>query len=79
MRWLRDLLSLQAPVFDPMRLLRIYSKPLLPLRLVIRPVAHEPAHLAVALEGQQVRTDAVQKPTISNYHTTCCLILLTTH
>ena len=47
-----------------MRLIRLQAQSLALVRLVVREVAVEPRHLTVALEGEDVRRDAIEEPAI---------------
>ena len=54
----------QLPVLDAVRLVGLGAEPRVPVRLVVLVVALEPHDLAVALEGQDVRGDAVEEPAV---------------
>ncbi len=56
--------SRELLVLDARRLIGGTAELLLLPRLVVGEVALEPAHLAVALEGEHVRGDAVEEPTV---------------
>lgn len=49
-------------------LIRFLAEPAMPVRFIIGIVAFEPHHLAVALEGQNMRGHSVQEPTIVRDH-----------
>ena len=51
-------------VFDSVRLVCLRSEFLLAECLVLGEIPFEPAHLAITLERQHVRSDAIQEPTI---------------
>src|SRR5262245_8672485 len=55
-------------VFDSMRPFGFDSQPPLTVGLVILIIPFEPLHLAVALEREYVRRDAVEKPAIVTDH-----------
>src|SRR5262245_20788519 len=57
-------ISGQLPVFYPMRLVGVSAQPGPAVGLVLRVVAVEPDDSAFALEGQDVRCDAVQEPAV---------------
>src|SRR5437764_15437954 len=64
-------LAVQLPVLDPVRLLGVDAQALLALGLVHLVVALAPDRLAVALERQDVRRDAVQEPAVvADHHRT---------
>ena len=54
----------QLPVLDAVRLVGVRAEAALPIGLVVLVVAFEPHDLAVALEGEHVRGDAVEEPAI---------------
>src|SRR5690606_1448437 len=54
----------QFPVLDAAWLLRIVAQATAVVLLIGLVVALEPHHLAVALEGEHVRGDAIQEPAI---------------
>src|SRR6185312_10943835 len=54
----------QRLVFEAMRLVGLRAEPALAVGLVIRVIALEPHHLAVALEGENMRRDAVEEPAV---------------
>src|SRR5512139_597503 len=56
--------GMQATVPHPVRLLRVLAAPLLQVVDVFGVVALEPDHLAVALEREDVRGDAVEEPAV---------------
>src|SRR5687767_10982251 len=59
----------QRPILDSMRLFRCHAQPLLAIRLILRIVAIEPNHFAVAFECQDMGRDTIEKPAImGNYH-----------
>src|SRR6266496_1283123 len=60
----RHLSPLQRPVADAVRPVRLGAQLLVPERLVFGIVPVEPADLGVALEGEHVRGDAVEEPTV---------------
>src|SRR5262245_14853163 len=57
-------ISGQLSVFNPMRLIGVSAQPRPAVGLVLRVVAVEPYDFALALEGQDVRCDAVQEPAV---------------
>ena len=54
----------QLTVLDPMRLIGVRAQPAVPVGLVVLVVALEPDDLAVALEREDVRRDAVEEPAV---------------
>src|SRR3954464_13751938 len=58
----------QFPILDPMRLIRRRAESALPIGLVVLVVPLEPDHLAVSLEGEHVRGDAVEEPAVVADH-----------
>ena len=58
----------QLLVLDAVRLVGVGAELLVAARLVLAEVALEPAHLAVALEGQHVGGDAVEEPAVVADH-----------
>src|SRR5215216_7537285 len=61
---LRSLVPHQRLVLDAMRLVGVGAEPAMAVGLVVLVVALEPFDVAVALEGQHVRGDAVEEPAI---------------
>src|SRR6478672_4211309 len=61
-------LSRQLSIFYPVGLIRRGTEPPLPVRLVVLVVAFEPDDLAVALECQHVRRDAIEEPAVVADH-----------
>ena len=59
-----SLLPSERSVFEAVGLVGLGTELLVPDDLVVGEVALEPAHLRVALEGQHVCTDAVEKPPV---------------
>ncbi len=53
---------------NAMGLFRFLAEPAMPVRFIIGIIAFKPQHLAVALEGQDMRGHAVQEPTIVRDH-----------
>src|SRR5690348_3726024 len=60
----RDKSARELLVLEPVRDDRIRAEPAHLVRFVILEVALEPLHMAVALEGEDVRRDAVEEPAI---------------
>src|SRR6185436_13728967 len=54
----------QLPVLDPVRLIGRGAEAALPVGFVVLVVALEPDHLAVALEREDVRRDAIEEPAV---------------
>src|SRR5437899_10684023 len=54
----------ELPVLDPVRLVRRRAEAALPVGLVILIIPLEPNDLAVALERQPMRRDAIEEPSI---------------
>lgn len=63
-----ELLVHQLLILNPMRLLRIFSKSTLPIRLVVRVIPLEPNHVAIAFERENMRGDAIEEPAIMRDH-----------
>lgn len=58
----------QAAVFDAMRLVCIVSKTAFAVLFVLAVVTVEKFNTAIALERQNMRCDAIQKPSIVTYY-----------
>ncbi len=58
------MLAGESAVFDAVGLIRRVPQPTPAIRLIVRVVAREPGHLGVALEGQDMGSDAVQEPAV---------------
>jgi hypothetical protein len=54
-----QILPRQIAIFDAVRGIRSDTEPLAPVRLIVRIVAIEPVHLAIAFKRQDVRGNAI--------------------
>ncbi len=57
----------QLTIGNPVRTIRRHAQMFAPIFLVLAVIAGEPDGLAVALKGQDVTGDAIQKPATINY------------
>ena len=67
-RSLPQLRSREASIFDPMRLVRVVTESSFSIDLILAVIAVEILDVTVALESENMRGDAVEKPTVVRYY-----------